>query len=316
MAGIGFLSLSTGRRGGLQGGRDVTQLTAHVDVFPTLLDLCGIETKQPLHFDGRSTVPLLKGATNEWPDRVLVTDSQRVRDPIKWRKSAVMTSRWRLINGQELYDMHQDPGRRMTLRTRHPDQVERLTAFYDSWWDELVPSFQQDAVIYLGHPAENPARLTSHDWLTHGATPWNQAQIRLRREQSIRAWPWIVKFVESGEYTFRIRRWPAEDQCRHHCTASCRRDVPGVKAMRTAGAWRIPAVKAVVKVGDVSKSVAVEPGDVEAVVHMQVPAGKTTSRRPSRRPQEKSSARSMHTWRNNSPSNRSRAKSGPGVREE
>lgn len=99
---------------GLAGGRDVEPITAHVDVLPTLIDLAGIAPPKGVKFDGRSIRPLLEGKANpadgSWPDRILVTDSQRVMDPIEWRRSAVMTSRWRLVNGAELCDIKQDPG--------------------------------------------------------------------------------------------------------------------------------------------------------------------------------------------------------------
>ena len=74
----------------------------------------------------------------EWPDRILVTDSQRVKDPIKWRKSAVMTSQWRLNNGKELYDIKKDPGQKSDVAGKHPKVVRRLTEFYDQWWAELA----------------------------------------------------------------------------------------------------------------------------------------------------------------------------------
>ena len=45
------------------------------------------------------------------PERTLFVHSQRIDHPEKWRKSAVMTDRWRLINGAELYDMAADPGK-------------------------------------------------------------------------------------------------------------------------------------------------------------------------------------------------------------
>ena len=55
-----------------------------------------------MKFDGRSIRRLLEEkaslADGSWPGRILVTDSQRVMDPIKWRRSALMTSRWRLVN--------------------------------------------------------------------------------------------------------------------------------------------------------------------------------------------------------------------------
>ena len=90
----------------------------------------------------RRIAPLLRGnVPADWPDRILVTDSQRVKDPIKWRKSAVMTSQWRLINGKELYDIKADPGQEADIATGHPDVVKRLTDFYDAWWAELEPTF-------------------------------------------------------------------------------------------------------------------------------------------------------------------------------
>jgi hypothetical protein len=89
-----------------------------------------------------------------------------------------MTSQWRLIDGKELYDMETDAGQRQDVSAAYPQVVRRLREFYQSWWEELLPTFSPDTAIYLGHPNENPARLTSHDWITSKSTPWNQHQIR------------------------------------------------------------------------------------------------------------------------------------------
>ncbi|MCA9246822.1 MAG: arylsulfatase, partial [Planctomycetales bacterium] len=164
--------------GNLTGGRDVQPITAHVDIVPTLIDLCGINAPSGVKFDGRSIAPLLYDKAKNWPDRMLVTDSQRVKDPIKWRKSAVMTSDWRLINGKELYEIKKDPGQKHDVANEYPYVVKRLAKFYEAWWEDLLPSFENDAAIYLGHPSDNPARLTSHDWITTQMTPWNQAAVR------------------------------------------------------------------------------------------------------------------------------------------
>ncbi|GAG45776.1 unnamed protein product, partial [marine sediment metagenome] len=96
--------------GSLTGGSDIDRLTAHVDILPTLIELCGLKRPRGVKFDGDSLVQLLKGREMNWPDRTLITDSQRIEHPEKWRKSAVMTDRWRLINGKELYDIKADPG--------------------------------------------------------------------------------------------------------------------------------------------------------------------------------------------------------------
>ena len=187
--------------GGLAEGRDVEAITAHVDVLPTLIDLAGIAPPKGVKFDGRSILPLLEGNANEadgsWRDRILVTDSQRVMEPIKWRRSAVMTSRWRLVNGAELYDIKRDPGQENDVAAAQPDVVARLKAFYESWWAELEPTFRQEPAIYLGHDGENPARLTSHDWIATGSTPWNQSLVRKALNQPSATGYWNVRVVES-----------------------------------------------------------------------------------------------------------------------
>ena len=96
--------------GALAGGRDVDTLTANVDFAPTMVDLCGLDAPNGVRFHGTSIKPQLYGGAGEWPDRVIVTDSQRVEYPIKWRRSATMTQRWRLVNGKELYDIQSRPG--------------------------------------------------------------------------------------------------------------------------------------------------------------------------------------------------------------
>ncbi len=88
--------------GGLDESRGIDHLTHAVDIVPTLLDMCGVDKPKSLKFDGISLKDLIDPTVKvEWADRMLITDSQRVRDPIKWRKSAVMSKRWRLINGKE-----------------------------------------------------------------------------------------------------------------------------------------------------------------------------------------------------------------------
>ncbi|MBM3844595.1 MAG: arylsulfatase, partial [Verrucomicrobia bacterium] len=59
-------------------------LTHAIDVLPTLLDLAGAAPPPGLHLDGRSLRPLLDPAAKAtgWPDRMIITDSQRVRDPV------------------------------------------------------------------------------------------------------------------------------------------------------------------------------------------------------------------------------------------
>ena len=265
--------------GGVVGGRDVEPVTAHVDVLPTLIDLSGIPPPSGVEFDGRSLRPLLMDQANEadgsWPDRILVTDSQRVRDPIKWRKSSVMTSRWRLVNGKELYDIDRDPGQKHDVASAHPNVVARLTAFYDDWWAQLKPTFKQVPAIYLGHKDENPARLTSHDWVTTGNSPWNQSLVRRGLRGPDATGFWNVDIRAAGEYEVRLRRWPEELNTPIEAPLPPGADVPGETPFRSTPGMAIPVVSAIVQIGEVKAAAPVERGATEVVLRMTLPAGKT-----------------------------------------
>jgi arylsulfatase len=54
---------------------DRGQLTAHVDVLPTLAELAGARLPEEVArgLDGRSLVPLLRDAGADWPERFLFT---------------------------------------------------------------------------------------------------------------------------------------------------------------------------------------------------------------------------------------------------
>ncbi len=265
--------------GGLTGPRDVAPITAHVDVLPTLIDLCGVPAPKGVVFDGRSIRPLLEGKASQadgtWPDRILVTDSQRVKDPIKWRKSSVMTSRWRLVNGKELYDIQADPGQRRDVSADHADIAKRLRDFYEDWWRELEPTFDQNCSIYLGHPAENPARLTCHDWITTGSTPWNQRSVRAAMTGESNTGFWNVRVVEDGEYEIRLRRWPKETAASIDAGLPPGEPVPGDRAFRVQPGKAVSVVRATLQIGDQSAESSIESGAEEAVFKMDLKAGTT-----------------------------------------
>lgn len=261
--------------GNLTGGRDVNPLTAHVDVVPTLIDLCRLQSPANVKFDGTSITDLLYGRRKTWPDRILVTDSQRVKDPIKWRKSSVMTSDWRLINGKELYRIKDDPSQSNNVASGHPDVVQRLTKFYDAWWEELLPTFDQNTAIALGHPADNPARLTSHDWITTGSTPWNQSHVRKGMNGKSNLGFWNVNVTEAGDYEVRLRRWPETTGLALNAVVAPGDPVPGAKAYRMTDGVGLDIRSASLEIGDVKQQQDVSGGSAEVVFNMTLPAGKT-----------------------------------------
>lgn len=265
--------------GGMTTATDVKPITHAVDVLPTLIDLCGIAPPAGIDFDGRSIASLLRGKPDpgvKWDNRILITDSQRVKDPIMWKSSSVMTSKWRLINGTELYDIKSDPGQKVDVASAYPAEVRRLRDFYQGWWEELLPSFKQDTAIYIGHPNDNPARLTSHDWITTGSTPWNQAHIRKGLDKPEVTGFWNVKVHQAGKYEFRLRRWPEEANTAINAGMAPGEPVPGVKAFRmTPGREFGTLDKAMIEIAGKTVTAAFGADAVDAVLTTELPAGKT-----------------------------------------
>jgi len=227
-------------------------LTHAVDVVPTLLEMAGAKKPESVIFDGLSVRALLdRQAEVDWADRFLVTDSQRVRDPIKWRMTAVMSQKFRLINGKELYDMTTDPGQKTNVADKHPEQVATMRKFYDKWWAELEPTFAQTTEIYLGHAAAPVVTLTGHDWIQKSLPPWNQGHIRdaAGLKSGKHSGHWAVKVITGGTYQVALRRWPAESGQAINAKLPAGAEVPGAsKAYRARPGAGIAATKATLRI--------------------------------------------------------------------
>ncbi len=235
--------------GKLGGGQDLPQLTAHVDILPTFIELLNLKKPAAVSFDGRSLVPLLTGDDKNWPDRILVTDSQRIRDPEKWRKSSVMASGWRLINGKELYDIKTDPGQKENLASTHPEKVAQFRQAYEKWWSSMVDSFKDDVEIVVGNDHENPATLTAHDWFLYQEySPWNHSSIRANK--GAQTGFWNIKVDQAGSYRIELRRWPKESGAAIAADLPPGADVPGVPAYRTTPGKGFAAMTASLTVGE------------------------------------------------------------------
>ena len=126
--------------GDLKAG-DYKQLTAHVDIMPTLLALAGIEHTIE-HADGKSLAKLItQGNDNTLADRSVIVTNQRVYHPSADRPTMVAKNQWRYIEqGKKayLYNIETDPGQQKNIIKQHPDIATSLKAEKLAWWNENV----------------------------------------------------------------------------------------------------------------------------------------------------------------------------------
>lgn len=201
--------------GGIGPGR-VDRLAAHLDLLPTLVDLCSLRLPKPIRFDGASLRPLLRDHQAAWPDRTLILGTVFNGVPLprpKWAKSAVMREQWRLVNGEELYDISNDSRQRANVADAHPDIVVRLTADYEAYWRDVTLEVK-DWTRTLGRPilgvdGQAELALCSEDWVCEDfkPCPWNQGAVAAG---ATAFGTWRFRVRTAGAYRVEVRRWPRE----------------------------------------------------------------------------------------------------------
>jgi arylsulfatase A-like enzyme len=242
---------------GMTGGRDIGRLTAHIDLLPTLIDLCGMKAPETAAFDGTSLTALLKDADAAWPDRTIFVDQQRIAHPQKWRNSCVMTAEWRLIFGKELYNIRKDPGQNKNVADEFPEVTQKLRVAYEAWWKEVSKRFDEYCHIPLGHEKANPTVLCAMDW--HGdKVPWNQPHIR---EGMVANGKWAVDVTRAGKYEIGLHRWPVETG------AALNTAIDGGKALNLETAR--------LQIGGIDARMEVEGDAPAAVFRLRLPEGET-----------------------------------------
>ncbi|MEM9260665.1 MAG: sulfatase-like hydrolase/transferase, partial [Bacteroidota bacterium] len=222
------------------------ELTAYTDILPTLVELVGGEVNVDYPLDGISLLPLLQeGKQEELTDRYVVVDTQRDDLPLKGKRSCVMQGAWRLVDGKFLYNLANDPGQRENLIEGEATRAAAMQEAYESWWSRLEGDIALTNRIIVGHPAENPSLLTSHDWHTEKDPPWNQKQIRAGKVDN---GYWALDLAEAGSYSFKLYRWPPEIMTSLGAAVPAGGPIPGGKPY--AEGVSLPSVSIKLKIGD------------------------------------------------------------------
>ncbi len=192
---------------GLLAGFKTDKIASHIDVLPTLLSLCNVDSPSDLRMDGVDLTPLIRGHDVEWLDRTLFIQTHRGSRPRQYHNCTALTQRYKWLGypgtgGQwdfetsstdpvmELYDLEDDPGEEKEIGGQMPDLVAQMKRDYDAWFDDVASDWQA-GVIHIGNSAENPLTLC-----------------RYQDSEYISELPhgWRVKVEQSGTYEFRINR--------------------------------------------------------------------------------------------------------------
>ena len=113
----------------IKNGRTLPQITANIDLFPTLIELAGLHWKNPKPFDGISLKNILMDKNPSMPDRFI---------PSFWaNETSVRSQKFRLSNKDELYDMVNDPNQTKNVATEFPTEYRELKSWKDKWLQDV-----------------------------------------------------------------------------------------------------------------------------------------------------------------------------------
>jgi arylsulfatase A-like enzyme len=266
--------------GGINKPMDIDRLTAHIDLLPTLIDICQLETPEQGHlkFDGRSVAPLIKDKNAEWKDRLIINHVQNIVDrQIKDKNTVVYTEKWRLINKKELYDIKADPGQKNNVFEHNPDVVDNLSHKYDSYWEELKVADNPYPRAIIGSEHQDVIGLNSYNWIKGASAPHSYHQRNvLTAVKGVGFWP--VEIAQSGTYQFDVRRWPKElDYAMSGALpADTISDITVLgKPVLVGEGKAIEVVKVRLQVGDKKLEKEIVESDVSSVFDIKLPAGET-----------------------------------------
>jgi len=192
--------------GGLRHGEEISSLNAHIDLLPTLIDLCGLTLTNKVVFDGRSLCAQLRDAKAAVPERTLFVERQRTFTPGKWDGAVGMTSRWRLVDNRELYDIQKDPRQANNIIAEHPEVAEAIRKDFEAYWATVTPGDRDRVEVIVGDARDPETFLSTSDWYLP-LPPWHHARIAAGPPV---VGDWHIRAARTGAYRFEVRRWPRE----------------------------------------------------------------------------------------------------------
>ncbi|MFI3294224.1 MAG: sulfatase-like hydrolase/transferase [Rikenellaceae bacterium] len=156
---------------------EIPNTTSYVDIMPTILDLCGIDSSP---VDGReitgvSLKGLLSGETSELKDRYLFTHRAYSHLELESCEGVVYNDRYKLITfgggRRELYDKQNDPSEEHDLSIENPTLKDSLANVYDNWFANVKPEYER-SISRTAHIGilDEPIELPSHEALMSGET--------------------------------------------------------------------------------------------------------------------------------------------------
>lgn len=183
--------------------KDINIHAAHIDIFPTLAEICHAALPFDRKIDGKSLLPVIEGnVPDTWDDRSLFFYWTR-RYPELYNNIAIQKGPFKLI-GQtisgadienfQLYNVHEDPYEQRNLVSGNLALATDLKQELDEIFYELIQSehLLNSQHIIIGSDFENPVYLNRND-AGGDRGVWRQEEVYGKWDVSIKEGRYDVK---------------------------------------------------------------------------------------------------------------------------
>jgi arylsulfatase A-like enzyme len=185
---------------GMKKVKEINERFAHIDVLPTIANLCDIQINADLDIDGVSMVPYLSAPISQNLERPLFFEWQRSY-PEKYKNIAVIKNGFKLIGNTqedalisefELYNLNEDPYEAEDIINKQLNVSNELKSEIDRWYDDIMrsPNIIDLPRIIIGNEQETTTILNR-----------NEARgIQEIRDQEAIHVSWDVLIENAGDY--------------------------------------------------------------------------------------------------------------------
>lgn len=186
----------------------ISEPTQVQDILPSLIELAQLNNTTNATFDGISLAPLLKGEVNDLEDRKFVVQFAKDYSNADYKYSgSVIWNKWRLVLGEELYDLTNDPSQTTNVASQNPEVVNAMKTYYEEWWSDIPRGDDQITPLLVDLKNENPVELNSAGWETNAVNAqWNIANAL----GGAKGGKLHIYIAEAGAYQIQLSRWPFE----------------------------------------------------------------------------------------------------------
>lgn len=205
---------------------------AHIDILPTLVELCNLKKVQTKPLDGVSLARSLSG-DNQQLNRKLFTHVAFLQLPVVPYPGAVRNYPYTLIvenQSLKLYDIQKDSAQQQDIAMEKPDIARQLLEDYHRWFADVAKEIQPVPIIPLS-PSSNNIELPTYEAIFSGNLRFKEGH----------GWvhDWLVNWTSTSDSIYWEVDSPRKQRYTVYLNYTCPQDQVGSTIRFSVGDQRL-----------------------------------------------------------------------------